>query len=471
MDLEEINCIMYILDSETILQKIENYEKELVEVNYKNNDILHYAVLARRSDIVEVLLKKGYDPNYCTIHNNYFIHIIASSYISIPSHFSKYYTRCKELLNDKVYLHLSKSIKVLLIKHALLSNDVSDNDLLCLDDRVRTDELRIIRLLLDYGADVNAVNSYGFTALHDAVRYNNIGIVKLLLSRGIDTTIKSKSGFTAFIYATRVKNVDILKCILKHYNGYKDYIYDSCALTETIYVNTKDIDRVTILLDLGLNVDLRNYLGNTALHVAVEQESYPITELLLSRGADPNAENQIGRTSIYRACCYSKIVKLLLVYGARTVIIDKNNCTPINIIKYVLDNRYDPIARRKVNTVYEYMLSAKVIIGKIVLDTQQYPEIKNTRAYCTTIKSISSRIELRKIMEDCKSEFEKIKTTTILGHTLDTFLLNNININIYRNSEVIRLIKSILELFPNYGNYIKKNMNDANKRLLYMDKQ
>lgn len=83
MNLEEINCIMYILDSETILQKIENYEKELVEINYKNNDILRYAVLSRRSDIVEVLLKKGYDPNYFSIHNNYFTHIIASSYIYI----------------------------------------------------------------------------------------------------------------------------------------------------------------------------------------------------------------------------------------------------------------------------------------------------------------------------------------------------------------------------------------------------
>ncbi|QGM48866.1 ankyrin repeat protein [Magpiepox virus] len=470
MNLEEINCIMYILDSEAILQKIENYEKKLVDINYTDNNILHYAVLARRSDIVEVLLKKGYDINYYSINNNYFIHIIASSYISVPSHFSKYYTRCNELLNDKVYLNLSNSIKAFLIKHVLFSKDISDNDLLCLDDRVRTDELSILRLLLDYGADINAVNSYGFTALHDAVRYNNIGIVKLLLSRGIDTTIKSKTGFTAFVYATRVKNTDILKYILKYYNGYNDYIYDSYALIEAMYGNNKNIDTITILLDLGLNVDLRNYSGNTVLHVAVEQGNYLITKLLLSRGADPNAENQIGRTSIYRACCYSKIVKLLLVYGARTVIVDKNNCTPINIIKYVLDYHYDPISRRKVNTVYEYMLSAKVIIGKILLDIHQCPEIKNTRAYYTTIKTISSRIELRKIMEDCKSEFERIKTTTVLGYTLDTFLLNNINVNVYRNDEVIRLIKSILELFPNYGNYIKKNMSDANKRLLCMDK-
>ncbi|AYP74131.1 ankyrin repeat protein [Fowlpox virus] len=474
MELEEINHFMYTLDSKTLLSKIDEYEKTINDCNNINR-ILHYAILARRCDIVEELLKKGCDPNYSDEYNNYPIHMISSSsYLDIPSIFNKYCNYCDKLLIDKTDLNLSKSIKVILIKHVSSTDrNISDEDLLYLDSNIRIYEKRILNLLLDYETNINSINNKGFTALHDAIEDDNIEIAKLLLDRGIDSYIRSNRGVTAFILAAKANSIDIIKYLLRYYNGYKFYDYDSVAISKAIGI--KSIDMITLLLDLGLNIDIIDDLGKTALHVAIEQENYTITKLLLERGADPNAENKDGRTPIYIACCNSKLVKLLLVYGARTIVIDKDNYTLIDTIKHALDNQYNLCISdnrlSSTSTIYtqEYLLSARLIIARIVLDAYQYPEIKNTYTYNSNIKAILDNKELNDIMIECKSELEKIKGTDIQDYTLDTFLLNNTNINVYRNNDIIELIKCMLELFPNYGHYIKKNIIDSEKRLSYID--
>ena len=57
--------------------------------------------------------------------------------------------------------------------------------------------IKIVKLLLDYGLDVNAVGpKNGYTPLHDAVWGNNPEAAKLLLARGAKTNIKNKEGQT-----------------------------------------------------------------------------------------------------------------------------------------------------------------------------------------------------------------------------------------------------------------------------------
>jgi ankyrin repeat protein len=60
--------------------------------------------------------------------------------------------------------------------------------------RGRVDE---ITLLLDAGADINAVGEHGYTALHEAVEQGHYDIVKLLLERGVDKSIENQLGDTA----------------------------------------------------------------------------------------------------------------------------------------------------------------------------------------------------------------------------------------------------------------------------------
>jgi ankyrin repeat protein len=66
-----------------------------------------------------------------------------------------------------------------------------------LHDAMFQKNMEVIRLLLEYGFDVNATGpANGYTPLHDAVWVNNVDAAKLLLESGADTTIKNTDGFT-----------------------------------------------------------------------------------------------------------------------------------------------------------------------------------------------------------------------------------------------------------------------------------
>jgi hypothetical protein len=71
-----------------------------------------------------------------------------------------------------------------------------------------------------------------------------------------------------------------------------------------------DKDRVRALIDCGVAVEARGYIGNTALIFATTQEGHDeIAQMLLVVGADPDVSNDYGTTAR----------KLAIGYGHRTI--------------------------------------------------------------------------------------------------------------------------------------------------------
>src|SRR3990167_3971820 len=87
------------------------------------------------------------------------------------------------------------------------------------------------KLLLDRGADINAINDYGGTAVISAARFwprsdGNTDTVKLLLDRGSDINAVDASGTTALILAAEYAPIDTVRLLLKmgaDINAINDY--------------------------------------------------------------------------------------------------------------------------------------------------------------------------------------------------------------------------------------------------------
>lgn len=78
-----------------------------------------------------------------------------------------------------------------------------------------TTSRRVIRLLLDAGADPNFADStYGWTPLSRAVDYDNYDAVELLLAAGADATHTSEDGWTLLMQAAQKGSQAIAKALV-----------------------------------------------------------------------------------------------------------------------------------------------------------------------------------------------------------------------------------------------------------------
>jgi ankyrin repeat protein len=90
--------------------------------------------------------------------------------------------------------------------------NVRDSTLLM--EAVALNRVKIAKLLIENGADVNAKNNYnGWTPLIEAVWDGHIEIAKLLIENGADVDTENNNGETALTIATERGNKDVVKVI------------------------------------------------------------------------------------------------------------------------------------------------------------------------------------------------------------------------------------------------------------------
>ncbi len=182
----------------------------------------------------------------------------------------------------------------------------------------------IVRYLLSRGFDINSQNDKGYTPLHIAFGKLNTYLIKILMQEGADATIKNKEGVSGYDLAKKWKlNLDILKKI--DINRKKD----NC---NQVFYAAKNGDVLGLKKLAELKANFKQACDFDSITLAFSKDDERIIKILLDNGIDVNVKNNRGETALMNAKTAKK-VKILLSLGADKMIKDKNGKTAYERIK------------------------------------------------------------------------------------------------------------------------------------------
>ena len=226
---------------------------------------------------------------------------------------------------------------------------------------VLSQNVELVRFLLDHGADVAVRGHDGKSAVHFAVKVNRVDIVRLLVERGANPNWVNCYGFTPMESAT---TRECMKCLWQAGAsgestfraavafGFLD-IAEEC-IVDCVDVDTPDRDGWTPLwsqlasphrddavmrflvvcgADFGAMVSGRDTRPHgTMLTYALSRNRQGFEDLLIAAGADVNAaDNSSGATPLDVAfgTDRSSNVAMLLAAGANVDAVDRSGRTPM----------------------------------------------------------------------------------------------------------------------------------------------
>ena len=142
-----------------------------------------------------------------------------------------------------------------------------------------------IKILLDYGANINAgLHEYGVSALHCAVRANSIANVEMLLKLGAIPNNVQLFSETPLHTAASMGFEECVKLLIEH-GACLGVLMGSMKMT-ALHLAAQDgnTESVQYLVTGGANIDSRNARGQSALHLAALAQSPETVEVLLKKG-------------------------------------------------------------------------------------------------------------------------------------------------------------------------------------------
>lgn len=226
------------------------------------------------------------------------------------------------LLNDKGFSPLTLAIELggkrpewFFNKKTLSSKD--ENGSTALHIAAQKGYARVIKDMVNNGADINATNNNSETPLFSALKGDSYHVIKILLTFPENP----------FVYISKrdfLGNSPLHICVKeKAYNSAKLLL--STANGNTTFVN------------------LSNQRGSTALHEAATFGDVTMIKLLLAYNADINAQDNAGKSPLSSAILSSRMEasRLLLLSGSSPVQQDMYGVTPLHEAISMVQNIYD----------------------------------------------------------------------------------------------------------------------------------
>ncbi|KAL7950547.1 ankyrin repeat-containing domain protein [Trichoderma barbatum] len=193
--------------------------------------------------------------------------------------------------------------------------------------------LNLVQLLLEHGAEANAIDSRKATPLHLAAWSSRIEIAKLLLQYGADTTAQDINSHYPLHHAITGNDITMVRLLAtKNPEQFKVY---SRSITTLMTLSFKTVELMQLRLECGTDINLVDISGETILTAAVMVRHNEMVRFLIDNGADLEKRNIRGQTAVILAAIQNpEALRILIKKGANLAAVDNDGLSALHFAAY-----------------------------------------------------------------------------------------------------------------------------------------
>ena len=253
----------------------------------------------------------------------------------------------EQILRTAADLGQVEIAKCLLEDHKLDLNAADESTgLTALHQAAKTDQLEVLQMLIDHGADWSRLDGQGRTVLHYAAQGKELCCLKFLLCQYKRTKFRDLEGMKVRQLAAQEGKMQALSTLPSMPGNLTSISLKSKdGRTPLLYASTnKSEEAMRLLIDAGSNLTDTAADGSSALHYAASSGSVEVVRFIFGHNTDPAVITHDGSSAIH--CAIEKnnenlteILQILVKSGVDPSRPRKDGCTPLGTIVKIIKEK------------------------------------------------------------------------------------------------------------------------------------